>query len=363
MYPLTYDPLDGFSVLFGDNYISLGGENYSTGKFVVDVLNLTDETIADIRQRVIRNRNRIGKCVAESDRDGLLAALEQIRYLTEQVPVYRKLAACSSPRREVPVGELNAVFDQTTEEYQAWVEWLRKLERLPGSIVHFKERVTEFVDDYLSGLNTRTSSAYAAVWRDYQLRCSLEAQAVEDDLSDLEGDERQRMRKWRREEVERRSLQTSFAIRTTYEAVPHPKKKEQFILAERVQCDDLETFLMLDLLHGFAAGHIPRRCDHCRRFFLLDSGYDIRYCENAAPDVPGKTCSQVGAHIKERHKGKEPIIGEYKRAYNRLKTRKNRGRLSKDDWNRQVAEIQDLRDEARRGEITLAALKKRLSMY
>ncbi len=120
---------------------------------------------------------------------------------------------------------------------------------------------------------------------------------------------------------------------------------------------------MLDLLHGFAAGHIPRRCDHCGRFFLLDSGYDIRYCENEAPDVPGKTCSQVGAHIKERRKGKDPIIGEYKRVYNRLKTRKNRGRLSKDDWNHQVAEIQDLCDEARRGEITLAELKKRLSIY
>ncbi len=47
MYPLTYDPLDGFSVLFGDNYISLGGENYSTGKFVVDVLNLSGVTTVD----------------------------------------------------------------------------------------------------------------------------------------------------------------------------------------------------------------------------------------------------------------------------------------------------------------------------
>lgn len=364
MYPLTYDPLDSFSVLFGDDFVSLGRENYSTGKFAVDVLNLTDEAVDNIRRCAIHNRNRVGKCVAEEDRAGLMNALGQISYLAEQIPVCRELAAGNALRCDIPAGELDAVFDETTEEHQSLLEWLRKLETLPDSIHHYKERVTELVDDYLAKLKERTPSAYAAVWRDYQLRLSLESQAVYDELSDLRGDEFQRTRKWQREEVESRSLPTSFAIHTTYEAMPYPKKKGQFVLAERVQCDDLETFLMLDLLRGFAAGHIPRRCDHCGRFFLLDSGYDIRYCENEAPDVPGKTCSQVGAHIKERRKSKEdPIIGEYKRAYNRLKTRKNRGQLSADDWNRQVAEIQKLKEKAQRGEVTLAVLKKDLSTY
>lgn len=93
--------------------------------------------------------------------------------------------------------------------------------------------------------------------------------------------------------------------------------------------------------------------------FLLDSGYGIRYCENLAPNVLGKTCSQVGAHSKERRRSKEdPIIREYKRVYNRLKTRKNRGQLSPDDWNRQVAEIQELKERAQRGEINLKKLQE-----
>lgn len=364
MYPLTHDPLDGFSVLFGDNYVSLGGENYSTGKFVVDVLNLTDSDIDAIRQSAVRNRNRIGKCVADGDRDGLMDALGQLTYLAEQIPVFRELIAADSPCGTPSAGELDAVFEETTEEHRSLMEWLRKLEALPNSIVHFRDRVTELADNYLARLKVRTPSAYAAAWGDYQRRLSLESQAVYDELSNLEGDELQRKRKWQREEAESRSLPASFAIHTTYETVPHPKRAGEYILAERVQCDDLETFLMLDLLRGFAAGHIPRRCDHCGQFFLLDSGYDIRYCENEAPDVPGKTCSQVGAHSKERRRSKDdPIIGEYKRGYNRLKTRKNRGRLSQDDWNRQVAEIQELKDKAKKGEITLIELTDRLSGY
>lgn len=357
MYPLTHDPLDGFAVLFGDSFVTLGGENYSTGKFVVDVLNLTGPDKDAIRQSVVRNRNRIGKCVAEVDRDGLMDALGQIVYLVRLIPVFREVATADLPQVNASTGELDAAFEETTEECRSLMEWLEKLEALPNSIVHFRDRVTELADGYLARLTVRTPSAYAAAWGDYQRRFSLESQTVYDELSDLEGDELQRKRKWQREEVERRSFPTSVAIHTTYETVPHPKKAGEYILAERVQVDDLETFLMLDLLRGFVAGHIPRRCDHCGRFFLLDSGYDIRYCENKAPDAPGKTCSQVGAHSKERRRGKDdPIIAEYKRVYNRLKTRKNRGQLSQDDWNRQVAEIQDLKDRAKGGEITLTEL-------
>lgn len=364
MYPLTHDPLDGFAVLFGDSYVSLGSENYSAGKFAVDVLNLTDSDIDAIRQSAVRNGNRIGKCVADGDRGGLIDALGQVTYLAEQIPMFRELVAADAPRVNASTGGLDVVFEETSEEHRSLIEWLGKLEALPNDIVHFRDRVTELADDCLARLKVRTPSAYAATWGDYQRQLSLESQAIYDEVSDLEGDELQQKRKWQREEAERRSLPTSFAIRTTYETVPHPKKEGEYILAELVQCNDLETFLMLDLLRGFAAGHIPRRCDHCGRFFLLDSGYDIRYCENEAPDVLGKTCSQVGAHSKERRRSKEdPIIGEYKRVYNRLKTRKNRGQLSPDDWNRQVAEIQELKEAALKGNVTLLELKKKLVEY
>lgn len=76
------------------------------------------------------------------------------------------------------------------------------------------------------------------------------------------------------------------------------------------------------------------------------------------------TCTQVGAHGKERRRSKEdPVMGEYKRVYNRLKTGKNRGQLSPDDWNRQVAEIQEMKEAAQQGRISLSELKRDLTKY
>lgn len=55
-----------------------------------------------------------------------------------------------------------------------------------------------------------------------------------------------------------------------------------------------------------------------------------------------------------------PIHREYFKAYNRLKGRKNRGGISADKWNQQVAMIQDWRDAAVRGEMSGAELKQKL---
>ena len=131
-----------------------------------------------------------------------------------------------------------------------------------------------------------------------------------------------------------------------------------------MECLNLETFLSLDLFRGFAAGHIPRRCQHCGRYFLLDSGFDIRYCENPAPGEPGKTCRQVGAHRKEKElNGTNAIRRAYAKVYNRLKARKQRGTLSADEWNRLVAEAQEVKRQAEAGEITLAEMGKRFALF
>jgi len=51
---------------------------------------------------------------------------------------------------------------------------------------------------------------------------------------------------------------------------------------------------------------------------------------------------------------------EYKRAYNRLKARKQRRTLSVDEWNRKVAQAQELRDKAEEGKMDAAALRMTL---
>ena len=83
------------------------------------------------------------------------------------------------------------------------------------------------------------------------------------------------------------------------------------------------------------------------------SGYNICYCTNLAPGETKRTCRDVGAHKKEaRKEGKTPVRLEYDKVYNRLKTRRARGKISVDEWNAAVALAIKYKEKAEAGEIT-----------
>jgi len=120
----------------------------------------------------------------------------------------------------------------------------------------------------------------------------------------------------------------------------------------------------MDFFRGLAKGNAPRRCHNCGRFFLLTVGYDICYCNNIAPGELTRTCRRIGAHIKEAEKikARSPVQREYAKAYNRLKTRKSRGKISTDEWNASVAKAMEIRGMAKRGEIDDAEMSARFGM-
>ncbi len=57
-----------------------------------------------------------------------------------------------------------------------------------------------------------------------------------------------------------------------------------------------------------------------------------------------------------------PAQVEYDRTYNRLKQRKNRKKISIDEWNIAVAKAQELMEQAGRGELTDTELKRQLEL-
>lgn len=363
MYPLTRDPIDGFAVAFAGDSVVLKSDNYPVGKFAVDVMGLIEKELRTIRGSAFQHRRCILACLEGRRSKELLTTLDSVRTLTRLIPGYRELGDRAFLRGGISDSEMDALFQPGA--YREGAErWLARLSELPRALERFQRCAVSYADEYLAHLTKRTPSAYASAWQAFQTRLLLENDVAYGEATEYEGEEFLRYRERYQDEVRQRYLQTSFDIAVSYKTIPHPKQAGESVLAEEIFCEELETFLTLDLIRGFMAGHIPRRCDHCGRFFLLDSGYDIRYCENEAPDVPGKTCSQVGAHSKERRRSKEdPVIAEYKRVYNRLKTRKNRGQLSPDDWNRQVAEIQELKEKAQKGEISLAELESEFEKF
>lgn len=64
-----------------------------------------------------------------------------------------------------------------------------------------------------------------------------------------------------------------------------------------------------------------------------------------------RTCRKVGAHAKEKREREEasPVQREYQRTYNRLKQQHQRRKKDDTEYNRQVAQAQDIRDAYARG--------------
>ncbi len=110
-------------------------------------------------------------------------------------------------------------------------------------------------------------------------------------------------------------------------------------------------------------GNAPRLCHNCGRYFLLTKGYNTCYCNNIAPGETERTCRKVGAHRKEAQgkANRTPAQKEYDRAYNRMKVRKQRGKISRDEWNAAVAKAQELVARSGRGELTDEELKNKLA--
>lgn len=128
-------------------------------------------------------------------------------------------------------------------------------------------------------------------------------------------------------------------VEVSFVPMMHPTKEGAVFIAEKATFGSLMGFLQTEFYRGLALGNAPRRCHNCGQYFLLTAGYNTCYCNNIAPGETERTSRKVGAHRKEAQ-GKEnrtPAQKESDRTYNRLKGRKQRGKISRDEWNTAVA--------------------------
>ena len=363
----AYDFIDGFSALFGDGSVVFPKRSLPLGAVTVDVLNLDDALLTKLHSAALSLHNEVGAFLSD-DYDAAQeafanSALQDFFSLLTQFPVYRELEINHIPSFELLRSYPDArerMRTKGTEEYTQTRTWLFHLLALVPTIRAFRQKAEKLLDEHFSDVTERTASGYAKRLSEYFTHVGFEYLLASDALEqeDLTGESFERMRKDYRTELEREYFPSHIPIAVTYRTLPHPKSDGDFMLAEEVYFRDVGTFLSLDLMRGFMAGHLPRRCAHCGRWFLLESGYDIRYCEGLAPGEPDKTCRQVGAHRKEaRLNSTDKIREEYRRVSNRLKGQKFRGTLSVDDWNEFMRQVQDLRDDAMGGKLTVEELR------
>ena len=104
--------------------------------------------------------------------------------------------------------------------------------------------------------------------------------------------------------------------------IPDAKHEGDMVFARRFHFCRMMDFLVMDFFEGLHAGHSPRQCKICGRFFLMLNGRLQKYCDGYAPNDPKhRTCRQVGNRLgrEAREKSKDhPAKAIYQRRCNTI---------------------------------------------
>lgn len=126
--------------------------------------------------------------------------------------------------------------------------------------------------------------------------------------------------------------------------IPVSKEDGKWYFAEFLRMDTLQGLIKTDFVKGVMKGHLPHRCEHCGRYFLMTKGYHTRFCDMPSPENPKRTCKQM-AYAKRREKEKpseDPKVQSYKRCLDRLNKSCNRGSITPEQKQRLVSLVEEL---------------------
>lgn len=125
--------------------------------------------------------------------------------------------------------------------------------------------------------------------------------------------------------------------------------------------DCLSSFLYFDFFRGLRGGYIPKRCEHCGKFFLLTSGRYYDFCERVFKGTNGKTCRDIGAHKKYEEKCKrDPVWLAYNRAYKTHYARLLKKKMTKSEFLTWSSWAVEYRDAALAGKIKIDEYEKKI---
>lgn len=344
--PYTY-AYDQFTAFFYGGRVFLGGKDRPIGQRVVDIMNLDDEVLDEINRRMwqmIPAARALLKENADSAAASVQERLNAVWELLFKLPVYQDLQMdedCYHAFENLVADRKSwaRVRDTTTREHRDYQSILTELGWFIDRLRKFRQQISLLTEDYFEPLKRRGNAAYAEAYSVFYMdMVKLNALAFQEDFSQ------------------------SAPVEMSFVPMMHPTNEGEVFVAEKITFSKLTDFLQTEFYRGLALGNAPRRCHNCGKYFLLTAGYNTCYCNNIAPGEAVRTCRKVGAHRKEARgkANRTPAQREYDRAYNRLKARKQRGKINTAEWNDAEAKAQELRDRSERGALTDEELKQKL---
>ena len=345
IYTYTYDQ---FTVFFYGSHVFIGGKKYPIGQCCIDVVNLEESVLNEIDQRVNRFIPAALTLLEEKTDSAAALAQEKLNAVWDiifSLPVYRDLKMdeeCNYhtlQRLKADPAKWAEVQDPASEGYAMYQGMMIELVCFAERLRELRQFIAIMEKNCLEPLKRRSRDAYAEAYSHFYARV-LSAGA----------------------QVFGNEFETSIPMEISFVPMFHRTEEGKIFIAEKAEFHSLMNFLQTEFYRGLVLGNAPRRCHNCGKYFLLTNGYNTCYCNNIAPGETERTCRKVGAHKKESM-GKEnrtPTQKEYDRTYNRLKVRKQRGKISTDEWNVAVAKAQELVAQSERGELTDEELRKKL---
>lgn len=336
-YSYTYDQ---FTVFFHGGRVYIGEKNYPVGQCCVDILNLEESVLDELDQRVKVFVPAAWELLKKKTNSAAVSAQEKLNAVWDIIfalPVYRDLNMdydCNYHALENLFADRRkwSLVQKPHSEGRAMYQgMIAGIENFAHDIRELRKQLLVITENYFEKLERRNAAAYADAYSYYYTDMFNAAATIfEEDFSQ------------------------SFTVALNFVPMMHQTNKDEVFIAEKTTFDSLVTFLRTEFYRGLAAGNAPRRCRNCGTYFLLDSGYNAIYCNNIAPGETDRTCRKVGAHRKEAQ-GKEnrsPARVEYDRTYNRLKQKKNRKKISLNEWNAAVAEAMRILEQSESGQLT-----------
>jgi hypothetical protein len=154
-------------------------------------------------------------------------------------------------------------------------------------------------------------------------------------------------------------VESSGTLRLSHEVLR--TKEDGDVLCETYRFDSLGAFLYVDFFRGLYRWRLPRRCDNCGRWFLLEGGKYASYCDRPLKNEPGKTCRDVGARKRYGDKCRtDPVWLVYNRAYKTHYARYMKKQMTVAEFERWSAWAVEIRTDAEDGKLALEEYRTRI---
>ena len=317
-------------LVFGEDTVTYHGRSWPSGAIAGMVMNITDEALTEMdplcdrfaQLDVMLRTNSADKAALQSARNAahtlipLIAQWEPFTYLSESVYIdcidpifsldaYKKMKAYYSALTN---GKMNEENKKKYDPTIGLVLLTPALAYFSKGVRTLKDHIGPFADRLAEDDRPRSREDYLAMFRT----------VFSENISLGDGSD-----SW--------MAATNTTVQYAAMLSPETGKLE---LARHMHFTSFSGMFRADFFEGLNAGHAPRRCDICGRWFLTTNARHTRYCSGICPDDPkGLTCRAIGNRKGREFREKaidHPLNEIYRRCVNTIDQQIHRGKLDKE---------------------------------